>query len=102
MIDEKGMIKIRGFELVRRDWSKIAKRTQMNVLKAILKDGDKEKAVKIVKDTIQDLKDGEIPLEDLVIYTQLQKDPNSYAIISPELSATKKAIQRGKKLKKAV
>lgn len=100
MIDEKGMIKIRGFELVRRDWSKIAKRTQMNVLKAILKDGDKEKAVKIVKDTIQDLKDGEIPLEDLVIYTQLQKDPNSYAIISPELSATKKAIQRGKKIEK--
>ncbi len=100
LIDEKGMIKIRGFELVRRDWSKTAKRTQMNVLKAILIDGDKEKAVKIVKDIIQELKNGKVPLEDLVIFTQLQKPINSYAINSPELSAAKKAIKRGKRIEK--
>ncbi|MCC7552114.1 DNA-directed DNA polymerase [Candidatus Micrarchaeota archaeon] len=98
LIDEKGMIKIRGFELVRRDWSKIAKKTQMDILKAILQDGDKEKAVKIVKQTIQELKEGKIPLEDLVIYTQLQKNIHSYAIKSPEVSAAKKAIKRGKKI----
>ncbi|MFA5381629.1 MAG: DNA-directed DNA polymerase [Candidatus Micrarchaeia archaeon] len=100
LIDEKGMIKIRGFELVRRDWSKIAKRTQMNILKAILQEGNKEKAVKIVKDTIQNLKEGKVDLEDLVIFTQLQKSLNSYAITSPELSAAKKAIARGKKIEK--
>ncbi len=100
LIDEKGMIKIRGFELVRRDWSKIAKKTQMNVLKAILKDGDKEKAVKIVKDTIKELKEGKVDLEDLEIFTRLQKSINSYAIKSPEVSAAKKAIKRGKKIDK--
>lgn len=100
LIDEKGMIKIRGFELVRRDWSKIAKKTQMEVLKAILKEGDKEKAVQIVKETIKEVKEGKISLEELVIFTQLQKDIHSYAITSPEISAAKKAIKRGKKLEK--
>ncbi|OIO21401.1 hypothetical protein AUJ17_03125 [Candidatus Micrarchaeota archaeon CG1_02_47_40] len=100
LIDEKGRIKIRGFELVRRDWSAIAKKTQGDVLMAILKEGSKENAVKIVKDTIERLRTGKVPLEELTIYTQLKKDPSNYEIMSPELSAAKKAIKRGVKLEK--
>jgi DNA polymerase I len=98
LIDDKGHIKVKGFELVRRDWSKVAKDTQFKVLETILKEGDKDKAVKIVKDMIERLKKGDVDLEELAIYTQLQKPIAQYAIISPELSAIMKAIQAGRRI----
>jgi DNA polymerase I len=100
LIGEDGRIKIRGFELVRRDWSAIAKATQRRVLEAILKHGSKEKAVKEVKDVIERLKGGKVPLEDLTIYTQMRKDPRKYDIKSPELSAAQKAIAAGMQIEK--
>lgn len=93
LINKNGKIKIRGFELVRRDWSKIAKDTQLSVLKAILEEGSKEKAIQIVKDVVRRLNDGEVDKKDLVIYTQLRK--SEYSIVSPELSAVEKAKRRG-------
>jgi len=102
LIGEDGRIKIRGFELVRRDWSNVAKNTQRRVLEAILKEGSKEKAVKIVKGMIEELKSGKVPLEDLTIYTQLRKDPNKYDIKSPELSAAKKAAEAGRQIEKGM
>jgi DNA polymerase I len=95
LLSEDGRIKIRGFELVRRDWSEIAKETQLKVLEAILKEGSKEKAVKIVRDTVARLQKGNVPLEMLAISTQLNKDPKSYEIKSPELSAAKKMLKAG-------
>jgi len=95
LIGEDGRIKIRGFELVRRDWSNIAKSAQRRVLEAILKDGSKEKAVKVVKEIIARLKEGKVPIEDLTIYTQIRKDLRKYDIVSPEISAAQKAIAAG-------
>jgi DNA polymerase I len=95
LIGEDGRIKIRGFELVRRDWSNVAKTTQRKVLEAILKHGSKEMAVRIVKDVVEQLKGGKVPLEDLTIYTQIRKDPRKYDIKSPELAAAQKAIAKG-------
>jgi len=93
LINKAGKIKIRGFELVRRDWSKVAKDTQLSVLKAILEEGSKEKAIQIVKDVVRRLNEGEIDRKDLVIYTQLRK--SEYAVVSPELAAVEKAKKRG-------
>ncbi len=96
LLGEDGRIKIRGFELVRRDWSAIAKNTQRAVLEAILKDGSKEKAVKIVRETIERINSGKVGMEELTIVTQIRKDPRGgYAVSSPELSAASKAIARG-------
>ncbi len=95
MISDEGRIKIRGFELVRRDWAGVAKKVQKQVLEAILKEGSKEKAVKIVMDKIDELKAGKTPLEELVIYTQLKKSPGDYEVNSPELAAAKKAMNAG-------
>lgn len=92
---EDGRIKIRGFELVRRDWSAIAKQTQLQVLEAILKEGSKEKAVTIVREAIERLRSGEVPLEELAIITQLNKPPGSYEVTSPELSAASKGAKKG-------
>ncbi len=91
LISEDGRIKVRGFELVRRDWSIVARETQKAVLEAILKDGSKEKAVKIVRDTIELLRSGTVALDKLAITTQLTKSPDHYEIISPEVSAVRKA-----------
>jgi DNA polymerase I len=95
MISENGRIKIRGFELVRRDWAGVAKKVQQQVLEAILKEGSKEKAVKIVMDKIDELRAGKTPLDELVIYTQLKKGMGKYEINSPELEAAKKAVKAG-------
>jgi len=95
LLGEDGRIKIRGFELVRRDWSRIAKETQLRVLEAILREGSKEKAVAIIRETVKRLQEGKVPLDMLAISTQLNKDPKSYEVASPELSAAKKMIKAG-------
>ncbi len=96
LMDEKGRVKIRGFELVRRDWSVIARETQRRVLEAILKDGSKDKAVAIVKEVVDQIRSGKLPIEKFVIETALTKPLDKYAITSPELEAAKKANARGK------
>jgi DNA polymerase I len=96
LIDENGKIKIRGFELVRRDWCKFARDTQLEVLYSILKEGSKEKAIEIVRNRIKQLKEGKFKKEDLVIYTQLRK--GKYKVTSPEFSAYEKARKRGVKI----
>ncbi|MEM4166549.1 MAG: DNA-directed DNA polymerase [Candidatus Bilamarchaeaceae archaeon] len=96
LLGEDGRIKIRGFELVRRDWSPIAKETQYRVLETILREGNEKKAVNIVKEAIERLKGGKVSMDELTIITQLNKDPKAgYAVISPELAAAKKQIARG-------
>ncbi len=102
LITESGRIKIRGFELVRRDWSFVARDTQKRVLEAILKDGSKEKAGEIVKEVVKQLKEGKTPMKDLVINTQLRKGIDDYDSKSPELAAAKKAVQAGKKTRDEV
>lgn len=96
LINRDGKIKIRGFELVRRDWSRIARETQRAVLETILKEGSKEKAVAIVKDTVARLREGRVAKEDLIIYTQLRQ--KNYEVASPELAAAQKARKRGMKM----
>ena len=56
LISESGRIKIRGFELVRRDWSRVSRDAQRAVLETILKEGDPKKASDIVKETIRRLR----------------------------------------------
>ncbi len=95
LLSESNKIKIRGFELVRRDWSKIARETQQKVLESILNEGSKEEAIEIVKNIINKVRNNEIPLSDLAINTRLRKGMNSYDARSPELTAAKKAVDAG-------
>jgi DNA polymerase I len=72
------------------------------VLEAILKEGSKEKAAQIVKDVIKKLKEGKVPLSELVINTQLRKGIDAYDSKSPELAAARKAVRLGQKKKDEV
>ncbi len=100
LLSESGRIKIKGFELVRRDWSVISRNTQRAVLEMILKEGSKEKAMAIVKDVVKKLRSGTVDLKELAIQTQLRKKIDAYDSKSPELAAVKKAIERKQKSKK--
>ncbi len=102
MISESGRIKIRGFELVRRDWSWVARDTQKRVLEAILKDGSAEKAAQVVKEVVKRLKEGKVPLKELAINTQLRKGIDNYDAKSPELGAARKAVKAGQKTRDEV
>ncbi len=95
LINRQGAIKIRGFELVRRDWSGVARKTQREVLEILLKEGNLDKAKKLVKQKMEDLKEGKIPKSELIITTQLRKSTKDYAVNSPELSAVKSAREKG-------
>jgi DNA polymerase, archaea type len=90
-------IVVKGLELVRRDWAPVAKKTQEKVMMAILKDGSPDKAAEIIREVIEKIKTGKIPLKDLVIHTQLTKNPDKYQQKAPHVLAAKKAIARGRK-----
>jgi DNA polymerase I len=95
MIDDEGRIVVKGLEFVRRDWAAIAKRTQEDVLKAILKDGSPEKAAKIVRNITKQVLEGSANLEDLIIYTQLKMPIESYRAIGPHVVAAKRLRELG-------
>lgn len=97
LMDEDGNMKITGFEQVRRDWSPVAKRTQKEVLRKVL-DQDIEGAYKVARKTIDDLKNDEVPVEDLKIYTTLTKKPENYDSTAPHVEAAKKAIECGENI----
>ena len=97
LMDEEGKMKITGFEQVRRDWSPIAKETQEKVLRKVLQDEISE-AAEVVKDTIDEMKSGNVDLDKLRIYTTLTKKPEEYDTTAPHVEAAKKAIKRGKEI----
>ncbi|MCR4335059.1 MAG: ribonuclease H-like domain-containing protein [archaeon] len=98
LVDFEGNLKIVGFEYVRRDWSTIAKETQKSVIEAVLKEGNPEKAIALVRKVISELKTGKVPKKDLVIMTQLKRKIDKYDSIGPHVAAAKKAIERGKEI----
>ena len=98
LIDGSGRLKIVGFEYVRRDWAVIAKKTQKEVIEAVLKEGNPQKAIEIVKEKIAWLRSGSVPKEELVTFTQIKKPLKSYEAIGPHTAAAQKAINRGKQL----
>lgn len=95
MINDDNEIIVKGFEVVRRDWAEIAKRTQMKVFEAILRENDKNLALDIVHQTIKDLREQNVPIEDVAILTQLKKEIRSYDSIGPHVAAAKRGQDRG-------
>ncbi|GAB6135959.1 DNA polymerase domain-containing protein [Thermococcus prieurii] len=99
VIDEEGKITTRGLEIVRRDWSEIAKETQARVLEAILKHGDVEEAVRIVKEVTEKLSKYEVPPEKLVIHEQITRDLREYKATGPHVAVAKRLAARGVKIR---
>lgn len=98
MIDEKGKVKIRGFETVRRDWCKLARVTQDKILRLILESGDEKKALEYVKEIIEKLQNRKIERDQLIIRSQLKKPLESYKAISPHVVAAQKMKEKGENI----
>ncbi len=95
LVDSKGKIKIRGFETVRRDWCKLTRHLQSEVLSKILKDGNEKKALELLKKILEDLKRRKINLDDLMMRTQLRRPLNEYLAEGPHVVAARKMEAEG-------
>ena len=90
-----GTLDIVGLEVVRGDWSEIARQVQEHVLERILQDQSPEKAVETVRATIRKLKSGEVPLADLTIRKTLTKPIEKYAVRAPHVEVARKLMKEG-------
>ncbi len=95
LISEDGRIKIRGFETVRRNLSRVAKETQEKVLDIILKENKPETAIEYVKGIINLVRDRKAATEKMVITTQLQKEISSYESYGPHVAAAQRMKDQG-------
>ncbi len=98
LIDEDGKVTVKGLEFVRRDWAPIARRTQQEVLTALLKGAPPKEAAKIVRDAIEDIKNRNVSLEDITIYTQLTKSISAYKNVGPHVVAAKRLMEHGREV----
>ncbi len=62
-----------------------------------MREGSKEKAAAIVKETIDKIRSGKLDISEFVIHTQLRKGIGNYDVKSPELAAAQKAMKAGVK-----
>ncbi len=94
LIDEHGKVKITGFETVRRNWSAIAKEVQEKVLLLILT-GRVEEALGYVREVVAQLQKGLVPVEKLIIKTQITRELGGYTSIGPHVAIARKMAERG-------
>jgi len=95
LLAKDGSIKIRGFETVRRDRCELAKETQDIVIRKVLEEGKADSAFKHVQKILHDIRKRKVPLEKLIIRTQLKKTLETYEAIGPHVVVAKKMQQRG-------
>ena len=98
LVSEQGILKIRGFETVRRNWSFIAKDVQENVISIILRENDTKKALDYAKGIVDDLRNKRVPVEKVVIHTQLQKEIVDYANKGPHVAVAQRLKNKGKSI----
>ncbi|MFH1211972.1 MAG: DNA-directed DNA polymerase, partial [Candidatus Woesearchaeota archaeon] len=95
LLTSKGTVKIKGFAAVKRNYSVIARDVQRTVLQIILAEKNPEKAADFVRYIVDELKNKRIPLDKVVIYTQLQKKLDEYETITPYVAVARKLKQDG-------
>ncbi|MBS7288876.1 MAG: DNA polymerase II, partial [Candidatus Freyarchaeota archaeon] len=95
---EDGTLDVVGFEVVRGDWPEIAREVQEKVIDIVLRSGDVEEAVNYVRDVVEAVAAGQIPLEKLVIWETLTKSPEEYKVKAPHTVAAMRLIKAGGRL----
>jgi len=86
-----GRIDIVGFEVVRGDWSELAKDVQLRVIELILRSRDaaeaRRRVTQYVREVVEALKNYRFNLDDLVIWKTLDKELDEYKAYTPHLHA---------------
>jgi len=89
-----------GVEAVMGVWSELAKEIQEKVIDIILREGKPVKAVKYIREIINKLRNGEIPLEKLVIWKTLSKKIEEYEVDIAHVRVAKMLMRAGYKISK--
>lgn len=95
LLNENGNLKITGFESVRRNTAKIAKDIQEDVLNIILRENNPKKAFDHVRAVVDKIKKKEIPTDQMIIFTRLQKNIEDYESIGPHVAVAKRLKKEG-------
>jgi DNA polymerase elongation subunit (family B) len=96
LLDEKDKLKIRGFETVRRDWCKLSRNLQNEILNEILKTGNEKTALELLKKQVDALKNRSVSPGDLIIKTKLRRPLGEYKSKGPHVIAAEKMKAKGK------
>jgi DNA polymerase I len=95
---QDGSLDIVGLEVIRGDWTKVAKDVQEHILEIILKEQSPKKAADYVRSVIADLKHRKVPLHELIIWKTLTKSPDDYTNKAPHVEAAKMLKEKGWRL----
>lgn len=98
-LKSNGEMYIRGLEVRRGDWCKLAKQIQKKVISEILNKKDPDLALKLVQETIKNIKEGKIPFDELIIRKTLKKKIKNYKSKQAHVRAAEKAKRKGYKIK---
>jgi DNA polymerase I len=93
-----GALDIVGMEVVRGDWSEIARRIQEKVIELVLREGSPSKAKEYALSAIEELRRGGVPIRDLIIWKSLTKPIEEYKVNAPHVEVTKKYLRIGREV----
>jgi DNA polymerase delta subunit 1 len=88
-------MQIKGLEAARRDFAPIVVDTQKKVLRALIEEKNKEKALEIVRKVVDQFYNNTIPLEMLIMSKKLSRPPELYKAKAPHVELTKKQKKKG-------
>ncbi len=92
---QDGSLDIVGMEVVRGDWSEIARIVQEEVLSTLLRDGSAAKAANVARKAISELRNEKVPITQLIIWKTLTKSVNAYEVHAPHVEAAKILKKKG-------
>ena len=101
LIDNDGVLTVRGLETVRRDWCDLARKLQHDVLQFVLQKREKD-AVAIVKRAVESVRKRNVKLEDIMVRTQLGKNLEEYKVTGPHIEVAKRLRQEGRDVKEGM
>ncbi len=84
----------KGIETVRRDWCSLVSEILQEVLNTILKEQNTSKALKLVRDKIDQIKTGKMDINKLVITKSISKSLKTYKGVQPHVELVKKMRKR--------
>jgi DNA polymerase I len=93
-----GTLDIVGMEVVRGDWSEIAREVQEKVIELVLRDGSPTNAKEHAMNVIEELRRGKVPVRDLIIWKSLTKPIEEYKVNAPHVEVARKYLRLGREL----
>lgn len=84
---------VKGFECVRRDFAPIVSKTQKKIFTLLCQENNVNAAVQFARQTVVNLLEGKVPIEDLTMSKQLTRPPDQYKNPAPHVELAKR-LQR--------